>query len=54
MQSHSPSHLSDLDRQAIHLAHDLRERMTRWMSRRGVTGTLMVTPFVDPSGQRRY
>ena len=45
-------HLSESDREALRLAHDLRERMTQWMSRRGVAGgSVLVSPFVDPSGQ---
>lgn len=45
------SHLSDRDREALHLADELRTRLWEWMSRRGVDGMLFVTPYVDPSGQ---
>lgn len=45
------SHLSDRDREALHLARDLRDEMHGWMASRGVRGTLGISPFVDPSGQ---
>jgi hypothetical protein len=44
-------HLSERDREALRLAGALREQMQDWMSRRGVTATLIITPFVAPSGQ---
>ncbi|GAA2084051.1 hypothetical protein GCM10009780_22980 [Actinomadura alba] len=43
-------HLSDRDREALHLAHDLRIRMAEWMSDRGLAGTPVVSPYIDPSG----
>jgi hypothetical protein len=44
-------HLSDRDREALRLAYVLREQMRAWMSRRGVTAALMISPFVDHTGR---
>lgn len=48
-----PTHrLSNRDRQAINLAHHLREQLGHWLNRRGITtATLLISPFVDPAGQ---
>lgn len=51
MTPHS-GHLSDRDSQAIALAHGLRQQLGHWLARRGAsTGFLLVSPFVDRSGQ---
>jgi hypothetical protein len=44
-------HLSDRDREALRLAHALREQMALWLSRRGVSAIPVITPYVDRSGQ---
>ncbi|GLZ08042.1 hypothetical protein Acsp03_55080 [Actinomadura sp. NBRC 104412] len=43
------AHLSDSDRQALRLAHDLREELRQALPRQVVTPS--VSPFVDPSGR---
>lgn len=45
------SYLRDSDREALRLAHDLREEMRVWLANRGVNAPLSVSPFVDPGGQ---
>lgn len=44
------AHLSDSDRQALRLAHDLREEMRLALAQYGA-GAPAVSPFVDPSGR---
>jgi hypothetical protein len=44
------AHLSDSDREALWLAHELREEMRQALERRGVTSTPGVSPFVDSTG----
>ncbi|MFI0356788.1 hypothetical protein [Actinomadura sp. 9N407] len=43
------AHLSDSDRQALRLAHDLREEMRQALPRQAAGPS--VSPFVDPSGR---
>jgi hypothetical protein len=43
------AHLSDSDRQALRLAHDLREGMRQALPRQVAAPS--VSPFVDPSGR---
>lgn len=43
------AHLSDSDRQALRLAHDLREQMRLALPRQSTAPS--VSPFVDPSGR---
>jgi hypothetical protein len=44
-------HLSERDHETLHLAHQLRERMTTWLSHRKVTNAvILVSPYVDPTG----
>jgi hypothetical protein len=45
------SHLTDNDRHALELARDLRANMQQWVARHGATGTLSISPFVDPTGR---
>lgn len=45
-------HLSDRDRQAIDLAHALRDHLGLGLARQGaITAILLVSPFVDRSGR---
>jgi hypothetical protein len=44
-------HLTDNDRQALELARDLRANMQQWLARHGATGSLSISPFVDPTGR---
>jgi hypothetical protein len=44
-------HLTDRDREAIHLAASLRARMTEWMFRRGIPGGVRINPYVDAAGR---
>ncbi|MFG1879933.1 hypothetical protein ACGFIV_34390 [Sphaerisporangium sp. NPDC049003] len=44
-------YLSDSDRQALRLASELRRRMQGWLNQRGVPVSLLVSPFVDRTGQ---
>ncbi|KAB2346804.1 hypothetical protein [Actinomadura rudentiformis] len=44
------AHLSDSDRQALRLAHDLREEMRLALPPHG-TAVPAVSPFVDPAGR---
>ncbi|HEX6470519.1 MAG TPA: hypothetical protein VF069_15585 [Streptosporangiaceae bacterium] len=47
-----PGHLlTERDREALALARTLREHMHGWMSARGVTAPVKVTPYVDPAGR---
>ena len=43
------AHLSDSDRQALRLAHDLREEMRQALPQQATAPS--VSPFVDPSGR---
>ncbi|WP_033424633.1 hypothetical protein [Actinomadura flavalba] len=43
------AHLSDSDRQALRLAHDLREELRRALPQ--VAAAPSVSPFVDPGGR---
>lgn len=43
--------LNDNERLAVQFGHDLRERMNRWLSARGIDGSVTVSPFVDSAGQ---
>lgn len=38
-------------REALSLAEDLRQRMAQWMSLRGISGTLRITPYLAEDGQ---
>lgn len=49
--AHLRDHLNDRDREALRLAHVLREHMQAWLSRHGIFGTLVISPLVDPAGQ---
>jgi hypothetical protein len=43
---------SERERLAVILAHDVRDQLSCWLTRRGVLPAgLLVSPFVDPSGQ---
>ncbi|WP_146087664.1 hypothetical protein [Thermomonospora echinospora] len=44
------AHLTDSDREALWLAHELREEMRQALERRGVTSAPGVSPFVDSTG----
>jgi len=44
-------HLTDTDRQALRLAHDLQKAVEQWLSYRGVNQSCTVSPFVDGEGQ---
>ncbi|WP_153530301.1 hypothetical protein [Actinomadura macrotermitis] len=43
------AHLSDSDRQALRLAHDLREELRRALPQQAAAPS--VSPFVDPAGR---
>ncbi|WP_019630461.1 hypothetical protein [Actinomadura atramentaria] len=43
------AHLSDSDRQALRLAHDLREELRRALPH--VSAAPSISPFVDPGGR---
>ncbi|SEG87445.1 hypothetical protein SAMN04489712_120133 [Thermomonospora echinospora] len=44
--------LSERERQAVILAHDVHDHLLCWLTRQGVIpGGLVVSPFVDASGQ---
>ncbi|WP_222720728.1 hypothetical protein [Actinomadura sp. HBU206391] len=48
----SDDRLTVQDRQAIDLAHRLRQRIGRRLARRGIiTATVGISPYVDPAGQ---
>ncbi|WP_157995995.1 hypothetical protein [Thermomonospora amylolytica] len=45
------AHLSDSDREALWIAHELREELRQALERRGVTSAPGVSPFVDSAGR---
>lgn len=45
------AHLRDSDREALWLAHELREEMRQALDQKGVTGAPGVSPFVDSAGR---
>jgi hypothetical protein len=51
MPSPYGDHLSPAAREAVSLARDLREEIREWLARRGVEAPVVLSPFIDPSGQ---
>ena len=51
MSSPYGEHLSPAEREAVSLARDLREEIREWLSRRRVDAPVVLSPFIDPSGQ---
>lgn len=45
------AHLRDSDREALWLAHELREELRQALEQKGVTGPPGVSPFVDSAGR---
>jgi hypothetical protein len=51
MPSPYRNHLSPREREAVTLARDLHAEMREWLSRRGVTAPVVISPYIDSSGQ---
>lgn len=45
------AHLRDSDREALWLAHELREELRQALEQKGVPGSPGVSPFVDSAGR---
>ncbi len=43
--------LNHNERQAVQIGLDIRQRLNRWLADRGVKGSVIVTPFIDPVGR---
>ncbi|SEG70117.1 hypothetical protein SAMN04489712_109143 [Thermomonospora echinospora] len=43
--------LTERERQAVLLAHDVHDHLLHWLTRHGVACPLVVSPFVDATGQ---